>query len=175
MKRRRRLIGLAGTALLVTLWAVLLRPAALGGPAAYVVIRGSSMHPGLETGDLVITRAADAYGIGDVVAYRVPDGDIGSGHIVIHRIVGGDALGLQLQGDNNDSIDPWLPRAADVLGKAWVTIPGVGRILAMLHQPAVFGACAAALVAAMVIGAAPRGTTARPRTSSDDGRRPATT
>ena len=151
MRVRGRLIGLTGTALSVVLWAVVLRPVTLGGPAAYVVVRGSSMHPGLDTGDLVITRAAEAYGVGDVVAYRVPDGDIGSGHIVIHRIVGGDATAWQLQGDNNDSIDPWLPRTTDVLGKAWVTVPGFGRLLAMLHQPAVFAAVAAALVAAVVV------------------------
>jgi len=147
----RRFLGFAATALLVVLWAVLLRPTALGGPTTYVVVRGTSMLPTYDTGDLVVVRAADSYGPGDIVAYRVPDGDVGEGRIVIHRIVAGDPTAYVLEGDNNDSVDPWTPRAADILGKAWIGIPSVGRVLALLHQPVTLGALAAALVVTLLL------------------------
>ena len=149
--RARRVLGLAATAILIVLWAVLLRPASLGGPTTYVVVRGTSMLPTYETGDLVVVRAADSYGPGDVVAYRVPDGDVGEGRIVIHRIVGGDALAFTMEGDNNDSIDPWTPSAADIVGKAWIVVPSAGRVLALLHQPASLGSFAAAAVVTMLL------------------------
>ena len=100
-------------------WALVLRPQSLGGPVVYVIVRGSSMFPTYESGDLVIVAAAATYQPGDVVAYRVPAGDIGEGHLVIHRIAGGDASsGFILEGDNNDAPDPWMPRGSDIVGSA---------------------------------------------------------
>jgi len=149
--RARRFLRFAATAFVIVLWAVLLRPASLGGPTTYVVVRGTSMLPTYETGDLVVVRAADAYGPGDIVAYRVPDGDVGEGRIVIHRIVAGDSTAYILEGDNNDSVDPWTPREADIVGKAWIAIPSAGRVLALLHQPVTLGALAAALVVTLLL------------------------
>jgi signal peptidase I len=154
----RRAAQALATVILMAVWVLVLRPNALGGPASYVVVRGSSMLPGMSTGDLVIGQASESYQVGDVVAYRVPDGQIGDGHIIIHRIVGGDAAAFTLQGDNNDAIDPWTPRDADVIGRAWIVVPGVGRLLAMLHEPVMLGAFAAAIVVAVAISrpASPR-------------------
>jgi signal peptidase len=131
-------------------WFVFLRPTQLGGPADYIVIRGSSMLPAYETGDLVIVTRG-IYQVGDVVAYRVPDGEIGAGHIIIHRITGQRDGHWILQGDNNNAVDPWMPTNADVVGSAWLYVPKVGRALAAAHQPAVLGAIAAALVVMAMI------------------------
>ncbi len=129
-------------------WAILLRPAALGGDALFLVVRGDSMLPTHETGDLVILRSAATYRVGEVVAYRVPAGELGAGRIVIHRIVGGDGgTGFLVKGDHNPSIDPWRPKQADVAGAEWLALAGVGRWLAWLHQPFVLAGLAAALVA----------------------------
>jgi signal peptidase len=139
---------------LVGVWAVFLRPASLGGSVTYLVIRGNSMEPTYHSGDLVVVKAAEAYSIGEIVAYRVPAGEIGAGHLVIHRIIGGDGqVGFLLRGDNNPSVDPWMPRAGDVAGASWAVLPGVGRLLSTIHQPAVAGALA---VAALAIGASLR-------------------
>ena len=111
-------------------WALVLRPQSLGGPVVYVIVRGSSMFPTYESGDLVIVAAAATYQPGDVVAYRVPAGDIGEGHLVIHRIAGGDASsGFILEGDNNDAPDPWMPRGSDIVGSARLTLPAIGNFL----------------------------------------------
>ena len=68
--------------------------------------------------DLLILHAADRYGVGDVVGYRVPDGEFGEGHLVVHRIVAGDGgTGFVLEGDNNPAPDPWLPKTVDVVGR----------------------------------------------------------
>lgn len=96
-------------------------PQALGGATSYVVVSGVSMEPTYETGDLVVTRAADEYASGDVIAFRTEEGD------VIHRIIGGDAQdGFRTQGDNVDRPDPYLPRPADIRGRALFHVPAIG-------------------------------------------------
>jgi signal peptidase len=135
------LVAAAGT------WVLVLRPTSLGGPATYIVIRGDSMDPTYATGDLVILEQAASYGPGDIVAYRVPAGELGAGLAVVHRIVSGTAeSGFTLRGDNNPAPDPWSPRGGDVVGRSVVWLPGVGRVVAALRQPAVLAALCAALI-----------------------------
>lgn len=134
--RVRRGAGIAITLVLVGLWVVLLRPQALGGPLTYLVVRGDSMEPTYHSGDLVILRSAPAYATREIVAYRVPAGEVGAGHLVVHRITGGDGdAGFLMQGDNNPSVDPWMPRSSDIAGEAWILLPGAGRILHLPAQP----------------------------------------
>ncbi len=174
---RGRLPSLVGTVLTVAIvaaWFVALRPVSLGGSTTWVVIRGSSMLPMYETGDLVIVRADGGYGVGDVVAYRVPDGDIGAGQVVVHRLIDGEAVsGFLAQGDNNDSVDPWTPRAADIVGRAWFAVPAAGRVIAWVHQPIVMAGLVAAFVVAFIVakptGPRPSG---RGRTPAGDATRP---
>jgi signal peptidase I len=151
-------LGLALLLLLLAGWFAFLRPASLGGWVTYVVIRGDSMEPDLRSGDLLIARVERSYGSGDVVAYRVPDGEVGEGLVVVHRIVGGGAdAGFTVRGDNNPSLDPWMPQGTDVVGKAWIVIPGLGRVLVAIRQPLVLAAIAASLVVGVVIWRGPTG------------------
>jgi signal peptidase I len=141
----------------VILWAVTLRPASLGGPATYVVVRGDSMLPAFHSGDLAILQAAPGYGHGDAIGYRVPDGELGAGQVVLHRIVGGDGrAGYVMEGDNNPAPDPWLPREGDVAGKVWLLLPGLGRAIVVAHQPAVAGALAVSILVMVVLARRPR-------------------
>ena len=151
-RRIRNGVGLAALLVAGGLWAVTLRPILLGGPATYIVVRGDSMNPTYATGDLVILQRAPAYAAGDIVAYRVPDGDLGAGLVVVHRIIGGDAsTGFVLEGDNNPAPDPWTPRQRDVVGRAALLLPGVGRVVAAMRQPAVLGAAGAALIVTLFL------------------------
>jgi signal peptidase I len=153
-----RVIELCVGAVFVIAWALTLRPASLGGPATYVVVRGDSMLPGFHSGDLAILQTAGAYGQGDVIGYRVPKGDIGEGQVVLHRIVAGDGLaGYVMEGDNNPAPDPWLPRAGDVAGVIWLLLPGLGRAIVIAHQPAVAGAFAVSILVMVVLARRPTG------------------
>src|SRR5436309_10860228 len=92
--------------LAVLLWLAL--PQTLGGRADWVLVSGTSMLPHLHTGDLVLVRHRSNYHVGEVIAYRVPEGEVGAGRIVIHRIVGGSGrIGWTLQGDNRTAPDLW--------------------------------------------------------------------
>ena len=148
---------------LLTGWAIALRPQGLGGSVLYVVVRGDSMEPAIESGDLLIMRDASSYGVGDVVAYRVPDGDIGAGAIVLHRIVGGNGTdGYVLQGDGNPAPDPWSPTAGDIAATSWIRVPGLGNAFAFVHQPTILASLAAAIVVALFVWRGPGATTEQP-------------
>jgi signal peptidase I len=163
VRRLTTLLRRASLLLLIVGWAVLFRPQLLGGPATYLVVRGTSMLPAYETGDLVILQQLPAYAVGEVIGYRVPAGEIGAGRLVLHRIIGTTPSGFRVQGDNNEAADPWTPGPADVAGTLWIVIPAVGRILAWLHEPAVIGALATAFVVAATVTHEPRpGDASRP-------------
>ena len=142
---------------IVTHW-----PMAFGGSTQLVWVSGDSMEPTYQARDLVVVRAADDYGVGDVVMYPIPNGRAGEGILIIHRIVGildggvpDDAAPPRYvtRGDNRASDDPWEPTTDDIVGAvayrvpfgpispAWVMVALSPMVLAM-----VLGALAAALV-----------------------------
>ncbi len=131
----RRLLGAARTGLSVVAVLVLgwvLWPSSLGGCTTLTIVAGESMEPTYVTGDLVVSRCGSPE-VGDVVVYRPPG--IGDAR-VIHRVVDGDGTtGWVLQGDNNDFLDPWTPTDEDVLGRAVLHVPWVGRFAAVLLSP----------------------------------------
>jgi signal peptidase len=164
MRRLGRVPAVVAFGALAIAWAVVFRPQWLGGPATYVMVRGDSMLPTFETGDLVITESRAEYRVGDVVAYRVPSADVGSGLLVIHRIVGGDARrGYVLSGDNNSESDPWQPTGADIVGVAAIRVPIAGRVLGLLHDPATLASLGASLVVIVVLISGPRTSVPSPR------------
>jgi signal peptidase I len=132
-----------GTLIATCLWFAL--PQGLGGRAAWVLVSGTSMLPRFHTGDLVLVEHQSRYQVGEVVAYRVPQGQVGAGHVVIHRIIGGDgATGWRLKGDNRTAPDLWHPTNHDVLGAEQLRIPHAWLVLRIFHMPvllALFAAC----------------------------------
>jgi signal peptidase I len=119
---------LAWAALVVSLLAGLwfLLPVHLGGRTALVIVKGESMEPFLQRDDLAATREANDYRPGDLIAFRVDDGN--NRGMVIHRIVSGSAeTGWATQGDNNSWVDNWTVPDSYILGRYWFTIDGGGR------------------------------------------------
>jgi signal peptidase I len=156
-RRVAKAASLTFVAAVMLAWALTLRPQVLGGPAMFVAVRGSSMLPAYEHGDLVVVESADRYEIGEVVAYRVPEGEVGGGRVVIHRIVAGDATtGFTLQGDNNTAPDPWRPRQVDMVGVAAFRVAHAGRIIWLVQQPAILAGLASAIVVTVVLARPPR-------------------
>jgi len=136
----------------VAFWFFALRPQALGGPAGFAVVSGDSMLPNMHTGDLVVVHSRDRYRVGDVIAYKVPEGEPAEGAQIIHRIVGGNAReGFVVQGDNRTAPDIWHPKPKDIVGSTWVHAPRLGRVVAWLHTPIVIGALAAFFVMGWIL------------------------
>lgn len=120
-------------------------PAQLGGSTSMVIVSGISMEPTYFDGDLVITREVTP-SVGDVIVYA-PEG-LGGAQIV-HRIIGGNATdGWQMQGDNNDFIDPFTPKGDEVKGVVMVHYANFGRVTVLLLNPIVW---AFVLLAAIVL------------------------
>lgn len=114
----RRVVGWVLVLAALGAWWFTLAPTRVGGPATFVVVVGESMEPRWYTGDVVVTRRAANYAVGDVVAFRTDAGT------VIHRVVDGDAeRGFTTQGDNRTTPDTWTTRPSDVLGREWFTLP----------------------------------------------------
>jgi len=140
LRRAALVVGFVFAVSVGALWFVALRPTGLGGPAGYIIVAGHSMEPTLVTGDLVITQRRSSYAVGDIVAFST------GGGLVIHRIVGGDAVrGYDVQGDSKERPDLWHPRPGQVVGSLWLHLPQAGTALALLRQPASLAAVSAAL------------------------------
>jgi signal peptidase len=138
MRRAKKLTWYLIAIASCTAWAFTLRPQSLGGPAGYVMVRGISMLPTYHTNDLVITRQRASYSKGDIVAYRVPSGQVGAGIVVIHRIIGGSgSSGYVVPGD--------------IVGKAWLLGPQTGRLLLLLRAPIPLASIAAGIAMAIVL------------------------
>ena len=102
-------------------------PNLVGGQLQMVTISGISMKPHLHSGDVVLLRKQAHYRPGDVVAYKIPNGSPGAGHMVIHRVLGRLQDGsFVTKGDNVSAPDFWRPRPGWMVGREWLTIPRVG-------------------------------------------------
>ena len=156
-RRTKSIAGWVATALVVGVWFVSFRPPVLGGPATSVAVSGQSMHPTFDDGDLAIVHRRDRYETGDVVAFRIPAGDLAAGARVLHRIVGGNATdGYVTRGDNNDYNDKWRPTSADIIGEKWLHIPAGASTLAHLREPIVLASLAAVAGFLVVVTWTPR-------------------
>jgi signal peptidase I len=155
MKIRNHLGTVAMVAMAVA-WLFVFRPVALGGPASYEIVTGTSMEPHFRTGDLVITQTASSYAVGEIVVYRVPVGLPGAGSIIVHRIVGEVAGGFSVQGDNKAAPDPWVVKATDIVGRSWVEIPSVGPALLVARRPLVIATFIGILGFLMLLSWKPR-------------------
>jgi signal peptidase I len=161
--RANKAAGIAISVLVVLFWAQYLRPQSLGGNAAYVLVSGHSMLPRYKTGDLVLVEHQASYHKGEVIAYRVPEGDPMAGAQVIHRIIGGDAKhGFIVKGDNRTAPDVWRPKPQDVVGARALRIPDAIVLLQFVRAPMFLALLAACFVFVHVLARdeEPRGTSA---------------
>jgi signal peptidase I len=150
-RRRRSWLRRGGELVaFVALAAVLLLtwPQSLGGRVAYVMVSGHSMEPTMHLGDLVVLRGQSDYRVGEIVGYQVPNGEVGAGATVIHRIVAGNArTGFTTRGDHNNYNDSWHPHPTNIVGTRWALIPGVAHVFSNLQGPLPLATFAALLTA----------------------------
>ena len=148
-----RWINTVSSALLLvgmtTAW-IIFAPMQFGGQVAYVIVNGNSMEPLYQQGDLVIVHRAAEYQLGDIITYRHPD--IGP---VIHRIIGLQGDNYLLKGDHNSWTDSFLPSKANIVGKAWIHIPAVGKVFGYLRNPWILSILAASIGAVFLFTVLP--------------------
>lgn len=139
-------LSIAIPLLLVAAFFIFLRPTPFGGNTSYVMVVGESMEPTISQGDLAIARGRASYAVGDIVTYYSPYGPI-----VIHRIVGIDGDNFVTQGDNRDSVDPWVVPPDVILGRSFVAIPYVGTLFNALQEPILLASFIVALFLTLTI------------------------
>lgn len=132
--------------LVAAAWYVTVAPTGIGGPLTPVIVRGTSMLPTYEPGDLVLAYRSRGPRVGQVVVFRGP-----SEGYVIHRITAVDGERITTQGDNRDRPDPWATTADDVVGVARLAVPGIGRYLLVLADPLVIATLAGSVAATVVL------------------------
>ncbi len=82
----------------------------------YSICVGPSMYPTLRSIDNIITEKYeknDDIRVGDIIVYPHPDKTFD----VVHRIIKIMDAGVITRGDNNNKIDPYVVRFADIKGK----------------------------------------------------------
>lgn len=100
------------------------------------IVLSDSMNPGIQTGDLVLSRETDTgkLTVGDVVTYRVGDS------VVTHRIVGitdkDGALSFTTRGDANNADDTNPVDATMIEGRVLINIPKLGNAALFMQTPA---------------------------------------
>src|SRR4051812_22341070 len=76
-------------------------------------VRGTSMLPTLHPGDLVLTKTASRYQVGQLVVYRNPV----EHRAILHRIVWSDGQHFVFKGDNNNTSDTKVVSSSELEGR----------------------------------------------------------
>ncbi|NIO10937.1 MAG: signal peptidase I [Deltaproteobacteria bacterium] len=81
----------------------------------FLTYTGPSMNPTLRAGDLLRVLPYDGRKVraGDVIVFSSPEDSTK----ITHRVISSDSAGIQTRGDNAGSVDPWILRPDDVLGR----------------------------------------------------------
>jgi len=129
----RTIFRLVLVAALIGLGWLYLAPPQLGGRTTYVIADGTSMLPHYHAGDLVVLRKESSYTVGEVAAYHNHQ----LGVVVMHRIVAIKGGRYSFKGDNNNFVDSSQPTESQIVGTELVHVPGAGRLLLTLRDPAI--------------------------------------
>ena len=173
MKHRLRplplLVALVA-AVVIAIGYAYLAPTTLGGRTVYGFTYGTSMEPKLHKGDLVVVRKGGRVAVGDAVLYNNRD----LKQDVLHRVVRVDGDRYALKGDNNDFVDTYEPLQADLVGKLWFKVGGIGNVTTWLAEPKHTAIVTGAIALLSLLGAGFKAQRRRRRTrGTQPGGRPA--
>ncbi len=103
-------------------------------PFDVLIVRGGSMEPAIHVGSIVVVdRNSRTPAVGTPTAFL--DGE---STLITHRVISVDKNGYETKGDANATADLGRRSAAQVYGTVVVSIPFLGYVLHLLHQPIVF-------------------------------------
>lgn len=101
-----------------------------------LIVQSGSMEPALQTGSVIVIKAAESYSAGDIITFG---GERPSSIPTTHRIVSDQVLEGELayitKGDANDTEDQTAIRISSVRGKVLFSIPYLGYLLDFARQP----------------------------------------
>lgn len=98
-----------------------------------LIVRSGSMAPAIGVGDLVVAREqAGGYRVGQVIAFESgSDSSVVFTHRVIEVLGEGEGASYVTKGDANEQPDEMVVTSNLVLGRQVLTVPQVGRLLAL--------------------------------------------
>ncbi len=112
------------------------------------VVSSGSMESYLSVYDMIITRAADEYAVGDVISFRTKNS------VTTHRIievlpeVEGEAQ-FRTRGDANNTEDTDPVSEGQIIGKVVLVIPFIGAVADFIRTP--LGSLCALLLGAVIL------------------------
>lgn len=128
MNKRAILWGTLIVMMMVTLAYVVIP--AITGTLQFLLVLSGSMHPVMQTGDMVVVRTMPPEDVraGDIVAYHDPGG--AENVIVTHRAIEiekeGDIINFKTKGDANEDVDTYTVTSEDVIGEMVFVLPYLG-------------------------------------------------
>jgi len=101
-----------------------------------LVVAGGSMEPAISLGSAIVVEPVDpgTLAVGDVVSLRSGPGRAIFSHRVIRVVVRDGTTWVETKGDANAAADPSLTPASNVIGRATLTIPNAGYLIALLSS-----------------------------------------
>jgi signal peptidase I len=101
-----------------------------------LVVAGGSMEPAISLGSAIVVEPVDprSLAVGDVVSLQSGAQRAVFTHRIIRVVVRDGTTWVETKGDANDSADPSLTPASQIIGRASVTIPNAGYLIALLSS-----------------------------------------
>lgn len=105
-----------------------------------MVVTTGSMEPAIKVGDLIYVKGVSPTDIqvGDIITFK-PSRDYIKGTLITHRVVevtyDSSEIYFRTKGDANPSIDPWIVKSSDIVGRESGVIPGVGGYFLWIRTP----------------------------------------
>jgi signal peptidase len=101
-----------------------------------LAVAGGSMEPAIHLGSAIVVEPVDAHSlaVGDVVSLRSGPNRAVFSHRIIRVVDRDGTVWIETKGDANAAADPSLTPASQVIGRASVTIPGAGYLIALLSS-----------------------------------------
>jgi signal peptidase I len=101
-----------------------------------LVVAGGSMEPAISLGSAIVVEPVDPgiLAVGDIVSLRSGPGRAVFTHRVIRVVVRDGMTWVETKGDANATADPSLTPASQIVGRASITIPNGGYLIALLSS-----------------------------------------
>jgi signal peptidase I len=101
-----------------------------------LVVAGGSMEPAISLGSAIVVDPVDPHtlAVGDVVSLRSGAQRAIFTHRIIRVVVRDGTTWVETKGDANDSADPSLTPASQIIGRASLTVPYAGYLIALLSS-----------------------------------------